>query len=148
MADRLEEIREKFAVPASLLRVEVTETASAEDVCAFQKAVDSIRNKGFQVAIDDFGVAYANLLTLAHVEFDELKLDKSLMDDICDSDKIQRLLRLAIEAAADMGIRAIAEGVETEGQLEILRRLDCPLAQGYLFSPPMPMEKFTSFLPA
>ncbi|WP_300717766.1 sensor domain-containing phosphodiesterase [uncultured Desulfovibrio sp.] len=148
VADRLEEIRQKFAVPAELLRVEVTETASAEDADAFQEAVGSIRNKGFQVAIDDFGVAYANLLTLAHVEFDELKLDKSLMDDLCDSDKIQRLLRLAIEAAADMGIRAIAEGVETEGQLDILRRLDCPLAQGYLFSPPMPMEQFASILPA
>lgn len=113
VADRLEEIRQKFDIPAELLQVEITETASTEDYRTFQKVVDSIRAKGFRVAIDDFGVAYANLMILARLGFDELKLDKSLMDDLCGSDKRQRLLRLVIEAAEDMGIRTVAEGVET-----------------------------------
>lgn len=98
------------------------------------------------MAIDDFGVAYANLMTLARLGFDELKLDKSLMDDLGDSDKRQRLLRLVIEAAGDMGIRTVAEGVETREQLEILRRLRCPVVQGYLLSPPLPVEDFVFFL--
>ncbi|WP_301964424.1 EAL domain-containing protein, partial [uncultured Desulfovibrio sp.] len=93
-----------------------------------------------------FGVAYANLMTLARLGFDELKLDKSLMDDLGDSDKRQRLLRLVIEAAGDMGIRTVAEGVETREQLEILRGLRCPVVQGYLLSPPLPVEDFVSFL--
>ena len=126
--------------------MEVTETASTEDYHAFQQAVDSIRARGFRVAIDDFGVAYANLMTLARLGFDELKLDKSLMDDLGDSDKRQRLLRLVIEAAGDMGIRTVAEGVETREQLEILRRLRCPVVQGYLLSPPLPVEDFVFFL--
>lgn len=146
VADRLEEIRQQFDIPADLLQVEVTETASTEDYRAFQKAVDSIRDKGFRVAIDDFGVAYANLMTLARLGFDELKLDKSLMDDLCGSDKRQRLLRLVIEAAGDMGIRTVAEGVETEEQLDILRKLGCPRAQGYLLSRPLPVEQFASLL--
>ena len=88
--------------------------------------MDSIRAKGFRVAIDDFGVAYANIMTLARLGFDELKLDKSLMDDLCGSDKRQRLLRLVIEAAEDMGIRTVAEGVETEEQLAVLRNWAVP----------------------
>ena len=74
MADRLEEIRQKFDIPAELLQVEITETASTEDYRTFQKVVDSIRAKGFRVAIDDFGVAYANLMTLARLGFDELRM--------------------------------------------------------------------------
>ena len=146
VADRLEEIRQQHGIPAELLQVEVTETATAEDFCAFQQAVDSIRAKGFRVAIDDFGVAYANLMTLARLGFDELKLDKSLMDDLCGSEKRQRLLRLVIEAAGDLDIRTVAEGVETEEQLEILRKLGCPRAQGYLLSRPLPVEQFSSLL--
>ena len=72
VADRLEEIRQKFDIPAELLQVEITETASTEDYRTFQKVVDSIRAKGFRVAIDDFGVAYANLMTLARLGFDPL----------------------------------------------------------------------------
>ena len=146
VADRLEEIRQKFDIPAELLQVEITETASTEDYRTFQKVVDSIRAKGFRVAIDDFGVAYANLMTLARLGFDELKLDKSLMDDLCGSDKRQRLLRLVIEAAEDMGIRTVAEGVETEEQLAVLRKLGCPRAQGYLLSRPLPVEQFAALL--
>ena len=146
VADRLEEIRQKFDIPAELLQVEITETASTEDYRTFQKVVDSIRAKGFRVAIDDFGVAYANLMTLARLGFDELKLDKSLMDDLCGSDKRQRLLRLVIEAAEDMGIRTVAEGVETEEQLVVLRKLGCPRAQGYLLSRPLPVEQFAALL--
>lgn len=146
VADRLEEIRQKFDIPAELLQVEITETASTEDYRAFQKVVDSIRAKGFRVAIDDFGVAYANLMTLTRLGFDELKLDKSLMDDLCGSDKRQRLLRLVIEAAEDMGIRTVAEGVETEEQLAVLRKLGCPRAQSYLLSRPLPVEQFAALL--
>ncbi len=146
VADRLEEIRQKFDIPAELLQVEITETASTEDYRTFQKVVDSIRAKGFRVAIDDFGVAYANLMILARLGFDELKLDKSLMDDLCGSDKRQRLLRLVIEAAEDMGIRTVAEGVETEEQLAVLRKLGCPRAQGYLLSRPLPVEQFAALL--
>lgn len=146
VADRLEEIRQKFDIPAELLQVEITETASTEDYRTFQKVVDSIRAKGFRVAIDDFGVAYANLMTLARLGFDELKLDKSLMDDLCGSDKRQRLLRLVIEVAEDMGIRTVAEGVETEEQLAVLRKLGCPRAQGYLLSRPLPVEQFAALL--
>ncbi len=146
VADRLEEIRQKFDIPAELLQVEITETASTEDYRAFQKVVDSIRAKGFRVAIDDFGVAYANLMTLARLGFDELKLDKSLMDDLCGSDKRQRLLRLVIEAAEDMGIRTVAEGVETEEQLAVLCKLGCPRAQSYLLSRPLPVEQFAALL--
>ena len=146
VADRLEEIRQKFDIPAELLQVEITETASTEDYRTFQKVVDSIRAKGFRVAIDDFGVAYANLMTLARLGFDELKLDKSLMDDLCGSDKRQRLLRLVIKAAEDMGIRTVAEGVKTEEQLAVLRKLGCPRAQGYLLSQPLPVEQFAALL--
>ena len=98
------------------------------------------------VSIDDFGTEYANLALLSTVDFDVLKLDKSLMDDLCGSDKRQRLLRLVIEAAEDMGIRTVAEGVETEEQLAVLRKLGCPRAQGYLLSRPLPVEQFAALL--
>ena len=136
VADRLEEIRQKFDIPAELLQVEITETASTEDYRTFQKVVDSIRAKGFRVAIDDFGVAYANLMILARLGFDELKLGKSLMDDLCGSDKRQRLLRLVIEAAEDMGIRTVAEGVETAAELRTVVELGADLLQGYFLARP------------
>lgn len=85
-------------------------------------------------------------MILARLGFDELKLDKSLMDDLCGSDKRQRLLRLVIEAAEDMASVPLPRAWRPEEQLAVLRKLGCPRAQSYLLSRPLPVEQFAALL--
>ncbi len=101
-----------------------------------------MRQAGFVVSIDDFGTEYANLSLLSTIEFDVLKLDKSLVDDVAISDKARIVVENIVNICREMGIQVVAEGIETEEQLEALRSCGVELVQGYLFSKPIPIEEY------
>lgn len=104
--------------------------------------IDGIREAGFAISIDDFGVDYANLSLFTSANFDELKLDKSLVDNVVANQKTQMIIESVVDICHRMDIRVVAEGVETEEQFGILKRNGCEQAQGYLFSRPVPIEEY------
>ena len=104
--------------------------------------IESLREAGFIVTIDDFGTEYANLALLSAVEFDVLKLDKSMVDDVVNNTKARAIVGSIVELGKKMGIQIVAEGIETEEQLAVLRACGVELAQGFLFSKPISVNEY------
>lgn len=140
--ERLEAIRTRYDIPLSLLQVEITETVDAADHEAFLAMARKLHEHGFSLAIDDFGVAHANLATLAEVDFTVLKLDKRLVDSLESNPKLLEILKMLIATSRSLHITTVAEGVERQRQLDILSRMGCHEIQGYLLSRPLPVEEF------
>jgi diguanylate cyclase (GGDEF)-like protein len=128
----------RASVPADRLILEITESAlSLADATAVDNA-KALRRMGLGLAIDDFGVGESSLARLARFPMTHLKLDRSFLDGVTGPEQEAPLVRATIAMAAELGLTLIAEGVETEQQLDLLRRYQCPQAQGYLLARPQP----------
>lgn len=132
----------QYGVEKKYLEIELTETARESDGVDIRALIYQLRQEGFVVSIDDFGTEYANLALLSTVEFDVLKLDKSLVDDVADSLRARTVVESIVSICNKMQIAVVAEGIETEEQLAALRGCGVELAQGFLFSKPIPMEEY------
>ena len=128
------------------LHLEVTESAYAEDSEQIIDMVKRLRTLGFPVEMDDFGTGYSSLNMLSTLPIDILKLDRMFIQTAFAEEKNIDMLGIIIEIARHISAPVIAEGVETRQQLDALKQLGCDIVQGYLFSPPVPAEKFESFL--
>lgn len=124
------------------LRMEVTESAYTENANEVIRVVESLRHKGFIVEMDDFGTGYSSLNMLSAMPVDVLKMDRAFIRNIGESEKDAHLVALILGIAKDMKIPVVAEGVETEEQLQILKKLGCTLVQGFWFSRPLPADRF------
>lgn len=138
----LEDIWTKFKVPKKLIEIEIVENVENVNSEFLISIMKKIREAGYPVSIDDFGVRYANMSLFVNADLDTLKLDKSLMNDITTNEKSQRVIEAIVKICKDLKIQSIVEGVETEEQFEMLKELNCNGAQGYLFSKPIPIEEF------
>ncbi len=126
-------------LPPSALCLEITESAIMEDPEAAQRVLRGLKALGVRLAIDDFGVGYSSLSHLKYLlPVDIIKIDKSFVDGLRDSAESRAIVTAIIQLAHALGVVAVAEGVETAYQAEILRELGCHLAQGYHFSRPLP----------
>lgn len=126
--------------PASVV-LELTERAAISDFTSFRATLDYVRALGFGVAVDNAGAGYGSLQCLAEVKPEWLKIDLSLVRD-CDSDDVRASLIQSLVAFAErVGARLVAEGIETEAELQTLRALGVPYGQGFLLAPPL--EDFT-----
>ncbi len=134
----------QYSLPADCINIEVTESLDS-DTDTIPAVVSDLREAGFRVEIDDFGAGYAAYSNLALITYDLLKIDKSLIDAI-GTEKGDLLVRDLIGLAEDLGMKVIAEGVETEAQADYLRSLGCFGIQGYYYSKPLPALEFTEFL--
>ncbi|MBU3877086.1 EAL domain-containing protein [Faecalicatena sp. AGMB00832] len=139
----LAELRDRYGVPSELLVIEVTESISQMEPRALRSLMDDFEKYGFVVSLDDYGYQYSNLAILINMNFVELKLDKSLVDDLAENPKA----RIVVENSIDMCRRlnqviSTAEGIENEEQLSILKEFHCNVGQGYFFSEPLPKEVF------
>lgn len=123
--------------------LEVTESAVDSDK-KIRAMVEKFAEHGFKLHLDDFGSGYSSLVLLNELHFDNIKIDKSLVDYIGDSNG-NKLLNHIITLAKELGMSITAEGVEHEEQIEFLKSLDCHCIQGYYFSPPLSFEKFDKF---
>ena len=146
--DRLETIRHRYNIPLALLQVEITETVDAADQAVFQDMARKLHAHGFCLVIDDFGVAHANLATLAEVDFSVLKLDKRLIHSLESNPRLLKILEMLILTSHSLRINTVAEGVERPEQLAILSGMGCHEVQGFLFSRPLPLEEFQQKLDA
>ena len=136
-ADKVAEILDSYDIDPALIELEMTEGLLMEDTEAAQECLSNLKNIGVQISIDDFGTGNSCLAYLRKFPIDILKIDKSFVDEVtldADSDHICRAI---ISLAKSLGLQTVAEGVETERQLEFLRESDCDIAQGYLFGHPI-----------
>jgi diguanylate cyclase (GGDEF)-like protein len=139
-------ILEEYRLDAGDLHLEVTESAYAEDAEQIVDMVKRLRALGFLIEMDDFGTGYSSLNMLSTLPIDVLKLDMKFIQTAFAEEKNTDMLEIIIEIARHISAPVVAEGVETEQQLDALRELGCDIVQGYYFSPPVPPEKFEAFL--
>ncbi|MGO4190074.1 putative bifunctional diguanylate cyclase/phosphodiesterase [Arthrobacter sp. YAF17] len=138
----------RYGLPASLLNIEITETAAVADLRSAAAQLRELTDVGIGVALDDYGTAYSSLAMLRDLPLTCLKLDKSFIDTI-DSDPVSAILVSGVIAPAKaLGLTTTAEGVERQTQLAILQELGCDTAQGYLISRPLPADQLDAVLRA
>ncbi|NLM71414.1 MAG: EAL domain-containing protein [Synergistaceae bacterium] len=133
-------IRRTGAEP-SLFTLEVTESLLIENMEEVSKKLFRFKELGIKIALDDFGTGYSSLQYLVRLPFDYIKLDRTFIERLFQSDDYERLLRAIINMAGEMQLEIIAEGVETQEQLEWLKAAGCTKIQGFLFSRPGPWEE-------
>jgi diguanylate cyclase len=134
-------------VPGSAVVLELTESTLIADVDAAEQALHRLRARGVRIAVDDFGTGYSSLSYLMALPVDILKLDRAFVAATgYPPDKQHAITGAVLQLAAVLDLTTIAEGVETDAQATALRQLGCPLAQGYLYSPPVPASGVDALL--
>jgi diguanylate cyclase (GGDEF)-like protein len=138
LLDRIQEVLAETGLPANMLQLEITETLAMQNAEASQGVLRGLKELGIRVAIDDFGTGYSSLSYLTSLPIDILKVDRSFVSGLGTDRGSGEITAAVIALAHSLALDVVAEGVETEGQLEILRKQGCNKVQGYLFSPPIP----------
>ena len=135
----IEDLVRRYDVPRRMLHLEVTESALASQEDQVRKALDQFRRAGYEIWMDDFGSGYSTLNLLKDYNFDVLKLDMEFLRN--DSVRSREIITSVIAMDNKIGIRTLAEGVETKEQLEFLKKCGCEKLQGYYIGKPMPLEE-------
>ncbi len=128
------------------LKLEVTESACTDNPGQVIDVIERLRKKGYEIEMDDFGTGYSSLNMLSDMPIDVLKMDRAFISNIEYSKKDLQLVELIIDIAKILKVRVIAEGVETEKQLKLLKDMGCDIAQGFYFSPALSPEEFEPLL--
>lgn len=131
-------------LPPERLEVEVTESLFIHDLDCALATLRSVKEMGVSVAIDDFGTGYSSLSTLRAFPFDRIKIDRSFVSDMIGSADASAIVNSVIGLGRAMGLAVVAEGVETQEQLNLLRQLGCKVIQGYFIGKPLPAVNYTS----
>ena len=146
MIYNLQGIMKDYDLAPSDLNLEVTESAYSEDSEQIIDMVKKVRLIGHKIEMDDFGTGYSSLNMLSEMPIDALKLDMKFIRNAFSGEKDTHMIEVIINIANHLHVPVIAEGVETQEQLEFLKTVGCEYVQGYYFSPPVPAEKFEAFL--
>ena len=145
MVQAVEDVRLRYDVARQLLNIEVTESAQGEDEKFLQGEIARFRAAGYEVWMDDFGSGYSSLNNVKDYVFDVLKIDMNFLRSFETNPKSAIVIRSIVNMAKELGMHTLAEGVETQEQYEFLREIGCEKLQGYLFSPPMPLDKAIAY---
>ena len=137
--ERIIAILKETGCATSLLELEVVETSSINNAKMIEKNMAELKQLGISIAVDDFGTGYSslNLIRILHQSLDKIKLDRSLIDKICQTQLDKKFTQHIIEMGNILDVKVLAEGVETKQQLDLLIELGCDYAQGYYFSKPL-----------
>jgi EAL domain-containing protein (putative c-di-GMP-specific phosphodiesterase class I) len=144
--DRIARILSRVGISAVHLECEITEGTLMENPEKALQMMHRLRDKGIHLALDDFGTGYSSLAYLKRFPLNTLKIDKAFIDDIAHSSVDRHMAAAIINIAHNLGLNVVGEGVEHEEQLAILRRYDCEMLQGYLYSKPIRPERFERLL--
>jgi diguanylate cyclase (GGDEF)-like protein len=147
LADRsfprqVEQALRESGLPPAALRLEITETVVMVNPDAVLPLLDGIRRAGVRIALDDFGTGYSSLSYLTQMNLDYLKLDKSFIRDICTVERSATIVNSVISLAGALGLKVIAEGIESVADWRRLLAKGCPYGQGFHFSRPLPAAEF------
>jgi diguanylate cyclase (GGDEF)-like protein len=147
--DLMEQLRALLAgsaLPPGLLTLEITESSILGDTNRTMAVLEELAHTGVRISIDDFGTGYSSLTLLKHLPVDEVKIDKSFVQAMESDPGDAAIVRSVIDLCANLGMTVVAEGVENASTLDLLSRLSCPVAQGYLISRPVPFDELTGWL--
>ena len=142
LAQTVEGVLQSTGLEGRCLCLDITETLYITVLEGNTAALDDLRRMGVRISIDDFGMGYSSLSYLKRLPVDTLKVDRSFVAGLGEDVEDTAIVRMAIDLAHTLGMRIIAEGVESEEQAEQLRKMGCDLGQGYHFAEPLPPEAF------
>jgi len=137
LGERIGAALRRYQINPQLLTCEITESLAMDDSAAVQRFFDELTKIGVRVSIDDFGTGYSSLSYLRKLPAEELKIDRSFVLDLETSPDARAVVDAVVKLAQALGLKVVAEGVETEGQSRILRALGCDQLQGFLYAKPM-----------
>lgn len=146
LPDLILSILDEAQLPAEYLELELTESITMDDPERATTMINRLHSEGVSLSIDDFGTGYSSLSYLKRFKIGKLKIDQSFVRDLTEDNDDRVIVSTIITLAKSMGLRCIAEGVETREQLDFLHRLGCDDIQGYLYSRPLPAEEARAFL--
>jgi EAL domain-containing protein (putative c-di-GMP-specific phosphodiesterase class I) len=141
---RIAAILRTSAIPPACLELELTESILMQDVANALQTLTDLKRLGLCLAIDDFGTGYSSLNYLKQFPIDVLKIDRSFVDGLPEGEQDAQIARAIIAMAHSLKLAVIAEGVESQAQLDFLRQHDCDEVQGYLLGRPMPAHQFAA----
>lgn len=148
-ADFVEQVKsavEKHQIKPMLLKLELTESMLVDNIENIITSMNAIRKLGVRFELDDFGTGYSSLQYLKRLPLHQLKIDQSFVRDITSDKSDKAIVKTIVKMAQGLGLEVIAEGVETEEQRQLLKKIGCSYYQGYLFGKPIPMEAFKANL--
>lgn len=143
---KLNKLIEKYQIPKEYFELELTETMIGGAQGTTRDFVRACKKEGYSVSIDDFGSGYSSLNLLKDLPVDILKIDKGFLDETAESQRSSIIVQQVVEMAKKMKIGTLCEGVETTAQADFLKNIGCDMAQGYLFSKPIPMKEFQKLI--
>ena len=143
---QVKRLLQKRGVDPSLLQLEITESTMLSDPVRTKRVLDKLAAMGIALSIDDFGTGYSSLSYLSQLPVTEIKIDRSFVMNMAESDNDAVIVRSTIDLGRNLGLQVVAEGVETEQAWEELNQLGCTLAQGYYLSRPVPAAELTEWL--
>ena len=146
LAERVKEIAQVIGVPFEHIELELTESALVKDWDTAVATLHALRATGIRIAIDDFGTGYSSLSYLRKLPFDKLKLDHTFTADATENEQGAAIARAIVSMAQTLGLTVVAEGVETQQQIETLSAMGCTTMQGYLLSRPLPVAAMSELL--
>ncbi|MCC0667837.1 EAL domain-containing protein [Clostridioides sp. ZZV14-6009] len=135
-------ICDKYKIPYSLIEIEITESSMFGDTDTLFEVSRSLQDIGFILSMDDFGSGYSSVNMLKNIPLNVIKLDRGFFIDDKNIDKSQIVIKSIVSLIKQLGIRVVAEGIETKSQVEMLRKANCDIIQGYYFSKPLPVKEF------
>lgn len=146
LAQRICELVDSYRVPHRYIDLELTESACFDDMDVLINTINTLREMGFPVSMDDFGSGYSSLNLLKQLSFDTLKIDGEFFRHVTDPERAQSVVRSIVDMAKSLHMKTVAEGIETDEQVEFLRTTDCDLIQGYYYSKPISAEEFELYM--
>lgn len=144
--NEVKRITEKYNIEPKYLHVEITESALLDEHVDLKKAMARLKENGFAIWLDDFGSGYSSFNSLKDYSFDVLKLDMEFLKGFETNQKAKPLIKSVIDMAEQVGMRTLAEGVETDEQAKYLKSITCEKLQGYLLSKPIPYEELNKMI--
>ncbi|MBO9688438.1 putative bifunctional diguanylate cyclase/phosphodiesterase [Roseateles chitosanitabidus] len=146
LVEHIHQFVSQWGVPHRAIQLEITETGLMKDLQSVIPSLHRLNEVGVEISIDDFGTGYSSLAYLTTLPISEVKIDRSFVRDLGITPQSSAVVTAIIALARSLGLQVIAEGVETLRQMEVLRRLDCSLMQGFLFSKPLPPDELERWL--
>jgi EAL domain-containing protein (putative c-di-GMP-specific phosphodiesterase class I) len=148
LADRLVNLVGDQGLERKHMIFEVTESAAGSDLGHVLENLSRLRMKGFGLSIDDYGTGYSSMERITRVPFTELKIDQAFVKGASTQPASRAVLESSLEMAQKLGIPAVAEGVESRGEMDLVRSLGCQMVQGYFIARPMEAADFLGWVKA
>jgi EAL domain-containing protein (putative c-di-GMP-specific phosphodiesterase class I) len=145
LVETIHQVVTQHGVPHHAIELEITETGLMKDSGNVNATLHRLNEMGVEISIDDFGTGYSSLAYLTNMPISELKIDRSFVRELGLAPKSSDIVTAIIALARSLGLRVVAEGVETRRQMDVLHRLGCRLMQGFLFSRPLPAEEIQAW---